>query len=91
MRGVVSPRAQPEVDRVKRADNSTLYAPPLTLGLQRIGRDSEVSCSDPLSYGRTLTLKQSGFTRSKGTGGSFPPELCPMLAPQGNPPTASCP
>ena len=23
--------------------------------------------------------------------GSFPPELCPMLAPEGNPSTASCP
>ena len=46
--------------RSKRADNSTLYAPPPTLGLHRIGRDSPKSCSYPLSYGRTFTLKQSG-------------------------------
>ena len=42
------------------ADNSTRFAPPLTLELQRIDRDSPKSLLYPLSYGRIFTLKQSG-------------------------------
>ena len=31
--------------KLNRADNSALYAPPSTLGLQRIGRDSPKSAA----------------------------------------------
>jgi hypothetical protein len=38
-------RDEPFEPVAKRADNSTLYAPPPTLGLQRIGRDSPKSAA----------------------------------------------
>jgi hypothetical protein len=45
LESVRQPRARSGWTHETRADDSTRFAPPLTLGLQRIGRDSSKSAA----------------------------------------------